>query len=46
MAIGHGGGGEQRWLITYADMITLLMVFFVVMFASSQTQQAKLMALS
>jgi len=44
--MGHGGGSGERWLITYADMITLLMVFFVVMFASSQTQQAKLMALS
>jgi chemotaxis protein MotB len=44
--MGHGGGGGERWLITYADMITLLMVFFVVMFASSQTQQAKLLALS
>ena len=46
MAMGHGGGSSERWLITYADMITLLMVFFVVMFASSQTQQAKLLALS
>ncbi|MBC7544356.1 MAG: flagellar motor protein MotB [Candidatus Sericytochromatia bacterium] len=46
MAMGHGGGSGERWLITYADMITLLMVFFVVMFASSQTQQAKLLALS
>ena len=24
---------EERWLITYADMITLLMVLFIVLFA-------------
>jgi chemotaxis protein MotB len=29
----HEGGGKERWLITYADLVTLLMVFFVVMYA-------------
>lgn len=44
----HGGGHEnhERWLITYADLITLLMVFFVVMFAMSQIDQSKFDALS
>jgi len=23
---GHGGGGSERWLVSYADFITLLMV--------------------
>lgn len=29
------GGGRERWLVTYADMITLLLVFFIVMYALS-----------
>src|SRR5947209_5996445 len=41
----HGGGGE-RWLVTYADMITLLMVFFVVMYSVSQINIHKLIELS
>jgi chemotaxis protein MotB len=32
---------HERWLISYADFITLLFAFFVVMFASSQADQAK-----
>ncbi len=28
---------HERWLVSYADFITLLFAFFVVMFASSQT---------
>jgi len=30
---------HERWLISYADFITLLFAFFVVMFASSQTDR-------
>jgi chemotaxis protein MotB len=37
---------EERWLLTYADMITLLMVLFIVMFAISQVDQKKFMELS
>ena len=32
---------HERWLISYADFITLLFAFFVVMFASSQTDKAR-----
>ncbi|GAB7389288.1 flagellar motor protein MotB [Bacillaceae bacterium] len=32
---------HERWLITYADLITLLMVFFVVMYAMSQLEKMK-----
>ncbi len=32
---GHDGGGMLRWLLTYADMITLLMAFFIMMYAMS-----------
>lgn len=33
---------HERWLISYADFITLLFAFFVVMFAVSQTDSKKL----
>jgi chemotaxis protein MotB len=32
---------HDRWLISYADFITLLFAFFVVMFASSQADKSK-----
>ena len=32
---------HERWLISYADFITLLFAFFVVMFAASNTDQKK-----
>lgn len=32
---------HKRWLITYADLITLLMIFFVVMYALSKLDQNK-----
>jgi chemotaxis protein MotB len=32
---------HDRWLVSYADFITLLFAFFVVMFASSQTDKGK-----
>jgi chemotaxis protein MotB len=32
---------HDRWLVSYADFITLLFAFFVVMFATSQTDKGK-----
>jgi chemotaxis protein MotB len=37
---------HERWLVSYADFITLLFAFFVVMFASSQTDKSKTQAIS
>jgi len=37
---------EERWLLTYADMITLLMTLFMVLFAISSVNTAKLEQLS
>ena len=37
----HAGPGHERWLVSYADFITLLFAFFVVMFASSQADRNK-----
>ncbi len=33
--------GMMRWLLTYADMITLLMIFFVILYAFSKTNTTK-----
>lgn len=40
---GHGGGeeSEERWLLTYADMITLLMALFMVLFSISSVNISK-----
>jgi chemotaxis protein MotB len=38
---GHDGAGMMRWLITYADLITLLLAFFIVLYALNRTQQIK-----
>ena len=35
------GGGHERWMISYADMLTLLLALFIVMFAISKVDQAK-----
>ena len=36
-----GHANHERWLISYADFITLMFAFFVVMFASSQADRSK-----
>src|SRR5438309_8843412 len=40
---GHGGGHEndERWLLTYSDMITLLMALFMVLFSISSVNISK-----
>ena len=43
---GSGGGHEEvengeRWLLTYADMITLLLALFVVLFSISAVNISK-----
>jgi chemotaxis protein MotB len=37
---------HERWLVSYADFITLLFAFFVVMFASTQADKKKAKAVS
>ena len=32
---------HERWLVSYADFITLMFAFFVVMFATAQTDKTK-----
>jgi chemotaxis protein MotB len=42
----EGHVNHERWLVSYADFITLLFAFFVVMFATSQTDKTKAQAVS
>jgi len=42
----HEGPGMERWLLTYADLITLLMAFFVIMYAMSNVDAAKYEAMA
>lgn len=37
---------HERWLVSYADFITLLFAFFVVMFATSQSDKGRVKAVS
>jgi chemotaxis protein MotB len=32
---------HERWMVTYADMVTLLMVLFIILFSMSQVDQKK-----
>ncbi len=47
----RGGGHEEehenteRWLVSYSDMITVLMALFIVLFAISQVDQSKYISL-
>src|ERR1700743_2681974 len=45
---GHGDeehGGGERWLVTYADMLTLLLVLFIVLYAMSIVDTTKFVQL-
>jgi chemotaxis protein MotB len=42
----HEHVNHERWLVSYADFITLLFAFFVVLFASSQSDRKKQMAVA
>jgi len=43
---GHDGGGMMRWLLTYADMITLLTAFFIMMYSMSVLNLEKFKAVA
>jgi chemotaxis protein MotB len=42
----HGAPNHERWVVSYADFMTLLFAFFVVLFASSQADTKKQKALA
>ena len=39
-------GGHERWMVSYADFMTLLFAFFVVLYSSSQVDKRKMAKLS
>ncbi|NPV28864.1 MAG: OmpA family protein [Firmicutes bacterium] len=43
---GEKGPSMERWLLTYADMITLLMIFFILMYVMSSINMQKFRALA
>jgi chemotaxis protein MotB len=42
----HGHANHERWLVSYADFITLLFAFFVVLYSTSQMDKKKLVQIS
>jgi chemotaxis protein MotB len=46
--VAHDGpeeGGSERWLVTYADVLTLLLVLFIVLFSISVVNTSKFISL-
>ncbi|MGH7441569.1 MAG: OmpA/MotB family protein [bacterium] len=41
---GHDAAGGLRWLLTYTDMVTLLLALFIIMWAQSSPDQSKMAA--
>ncbi|OZU89690.1 flagellar motor protein MotS [Virgibacillus indicus] len=39
-------GGAPKWMVTYSDMITLILVFFILLFSMSQIDLVKFEAIS
>lgn len=39
-------GNHERWLLTYSDLITLLMIFFVVLYSMGQIDNQKFIAVA
>jgi chemotaxis protein MotB len=44
--IAHGHVNHERWVISYADFVTLLFAFFVVMFATANADKGKARAVA
>src|SRR5690625_1370490 len=38
--------GAPKWMVTYSDMVTLILVFFILLFSMSQIDLAKFEAIS
>ncbi|MBP2017024.1 chemotaxis protein MotB [Symbiobacterium terraclitae] len=43
---GHGGSNVHRWMVSYADFMTLMFIVFVVMFSFARVDTAKYTSLA
>lgn len=43
---GHGRVNHERYLVTYSDLITLLLAFFIILYAMSSPDESKMEALA
>ncbi|MBI2061125.1 MAG: OmpA family protein [Nitrospirae bacterium] len=41
---GHDAGGGLRWLLTYADMITLLLALFIFLYSVSEVSESRMVS--
>lgn len=37
----HSSGDRDRWMVTYSDMITLLLIFFIILYSMSEVEKSK-----
>jgi chemotaxis protein MotB len=44
IASEHAGEGRDRWLLSYADLVTLLLALFIVLYAASDKERARQIA--
>ena len=42
----ESGGGAPEWMVTYSDLVTLLLCFFVMLYASSNVDSGKIQAIA
>ncbi len=42
----EGGGHDERWVISYADLVTLLLGFFIILYASAEVDMQRFEQLS
>ncbi len=40
-----GGGGAPEWMVTFSDLVTLLLCFFILLYAMSHIEEQKLIGL-
>jgi len=43
---GHDGAGGMRWMLTYLDMVTLLLIVFIILYSAAASDTAKMKMLA
>jgi chemotaxis protein MotB len=44
--VSEEGGADERWVLSYADLVTLLLGFFIILYASADISQEKFQEIS